>query len=46
MFTFFGTTGQELLLMLHRYSALLLSLFAIVYLYLSALSEMKGTGYE
>jgi len=35
MFPFFGTDGQVLLLQLHRYSALLLSLFAIVYLYLT-----------
>jgi len=39
MFSLFGTAGQELLLQLHRYSTLLLSLFAIVYLYLAARSS-------
>jgi cytochrome b subunit of formate dehydrogenase len=43
MFKLFGTDGQELLLQLHRYSTLLLSLFAIVYLYLAAMSEMEKT---
>jgi cytochrome b subunit of formate dehydrogenase len=43
MFKLFGTDGQELLLQLHRYSTLLLSLFAIVYLYLAALTEMNRT---
>jgi cytochrome b subunit of formate dehydrogenase len=43
MFPLFGTDGQELLLQIHRYSTLFLSLFAIVYLYLAALSEMQRT---
>ncbi|MGA2173090.1 MAG: cytochrome b/b6 domain-containing protein [Sedimentisphaerales bacterium] len=43
MFKLFGTDGQELLLQLHRYCTLLLSLFAIVYLYLAALTEMNRT---
>jgi hypothetical protein len=34
MFWFFGTTGQESLLQLHRYSALLLAIIVIVYTYL------------
>ena len=34
MFTLFGTDGQEFLLQLHRYSALLLVLVAIVHTYL------------
>jgi cytochrome b subunit of formate dehydrogenase len=34
MFTLFGTDGQEFLLQLHRYSALLLALVAIVHTYL------------
>ncbi len=38
MFTLFGTHGQVLLLQIHRYCALLLSLFAIVYLCLAALT--------
>jgi cytochrome b subunit of formate dehydrogenase len=41
MFPLFGTHGQEALLQIHRYSTLLLSLFAIVYLYLAALTEMN-----
>jgi cytochrome b subunit of formate dehydrogenase len=43
MFNFFGTHGQEALLQLHRYCTLLLSLFAIIYLYLAVLSEMEKT---
>ena len=43
MFPLFGTHGQEVLLQIHRYSTLLLSLFAIVYLYLAALTEMNRT---
>ena len=43
MFPLFGTHGQEALLQIHRYSTLLLSLFAIVYLYLAALTEMNRT---
>jgi cytochrome b subunit of formate dehydrogenase len=43
MFRLFGTNGQELLLQLHRYCTLLLSLFAIVYLYLASMSEMEKT---
>lgn len=43
MFKLFGTDGQELLLQVHRYCTLLLSLFAIVYLYLAALTEMNRT---
>ena len=41
MFPIFGTHGQEVLLQIHRYSTLLLSLFAIIYLYLAALTEMN-----
>jgi hypothetical protein len=41
MFRIFGTHGQEVLLQIHRYSTLLLSLFAIVYLYLAAMMEMN-----
>lgn len=41
MFPIFGTHGQEALLQIHRYSTLLLSLFAIIYLYLAALTEMN-----
>ena len=41
MFPLFGTHGQEALLQIDRYSTLLLSLFAIVYLYLAALTEMN-----
>jgi len=41
IFTIFGTQGQEVLLQIHRYSTLLLSLFAIIYLYLAALTEMN-----
>lgn len=43
MFPIFGTHGQEVLLQIHRYSTLLLSLFAIIYLYLAALTEMNRT---
>jgi cytochrome b subunit of formate dehydrogenase len=43
MFPLFGTHGQEVLLQIHRYSTLILSLFAIVYLYLAALTEMNRT---
>jgi cytochrome b subunit of formate dehydrogenase len=43
MFPLFGTHWQELCLQLHRYSTLLLSLFAICYLYLAALGEMEKT---
>ncbi|MFH1370539.1 MAG: cytochrome b/b6 domain-containing protein [Planctomycetota bacterium] len=43
MFPLFGTYWQEILLQLHRYSTLLLSLFAIAYLYLAAISEMEKT---
>jgi cytochrome b subunit of formate dehydrogenase len=43
MFRIFGTDGQVVLLQLHRYSTLLLSLFAIIYLYLAALNEMEKT---
>jgi hypothetical protein len=39
MFNFFGTYGQEVLLLLHRYSALLLTLFATAYLCLAVLSK-------
>jgi len=41
MFTLFGTYGQELLLEVHRYSALSLALFSIAWLYLTALTEMQ-----
>jgi cytochrome b subunit of formate dehydrogenase len=43
MFPLFGTHGQEVLLQIHRYCTLLLSLFAIIYLYLAALTEMNRT---
>ncbi len=42
-FPLFDTYGQGILLQLHRYSTLLLSLFAIIYLYLAALTEMSRT---
>jgi cytochrome b subunit of formate dehydrogenase len=42
-FPLFGTWWQGALLQLHRYSTLLLSLFAIIYLYLAALTEMNRT---
>jgi hypothetical protein len=41
MFPLFGTHGQELLLDVHRYSALLLALAAIVHIYLMIRTEMK-----
>jgi hypothetical protein len=41
MFSLFGTQGQEFLLQLHRYSALLLALIAIVYTYLIIRTQMK-----
>lgn len=43
MFPIFDTHGQEVLLQIHRYSTLLLSLFAIIYLYLAVLTEMNRT---
>ena len=43
MFKIFGTDGQEMLLQIHRYSTLFLSLFGIIYLYLAALNEMEKT---
>ncbi|MGA2069907.1 MAG: cytochrome b/b6 domain-containing protein [Sedimentisphaerales bacterium] len=42
-FALFGTDGQRVLLQIHRYSTLLLSLFAIIYLELAALTEMNRT---
>ncbi len=41
MFTLFGTEGQEFLLQLHRYCALLLVLTAIVHTYLIIRTQMK-----
>ena len=41
MFPLFGTHGQELLLDVHRYSALLLALAAIIHTYLMIRTEMK-----
>jgi len=41
MFTLFGTGAQEFLLQLHRYSVLLLALFAIVHTYLVILTGMR-----
>jgi len=41
MFPFFGTDGQEFLLNLHRYSALLLALAAIVHTYLVIRTQME-----
>ena len=41
MFPFFGTEGQEFLLNLHRYSALLLALAAIVHTYLVIRTRME-----
>ncbi len=41
MFPLFGTYGQELLLVLHRYSTLSLALFSIAWLYLAAMTEMQ-----
>ncbi len=40
MFSFFGTKGQEFLLQLHRYSALLLALIVIVHTYLIICTKM------
>ena len=40
MFKLFGTYWQEVLLEVHRYSTLVMSLFAIVYLYLAAMSRI------
>jgi len=40
MFPLFGTDGQEFLLQLHRYSALLFALVAIMYTYLVILTRM------
>ena len=40
-FPLFGTYWQGILLQIHRYSTLLLSLFAIIYLYLAAMTEMN-----
>jgi len=42
-FPLFGTCWQGYLLQIHRYSTLLLALFAIIYLYLAALTEMNRT---
>jgi len=41
MFTLFGTDGQKLLLELHRYSALLFALVAIVHIYLVIRARMS-----
>jgi len=41
MFPFFGTDGQEFLLNLHRYSALLLALAAIVHTYLVIRTQIE-----
>lgn len=41
MFPLFGTEGQEFLLQLHRYSALLLALIAIVHTYLVIRTRME-----
>jgi len=41
MFPLFGTDGQKCLLQLHRYSALLLALVAIVYTYLLIRTKMN-----
>jgi cytochrome b subunit of formate dehydrogenase len=41
MFPLFGTHGQELLLNVHRYSALLLAMAAIIHTYLMIRIEMK-----
>jgi len=40
-FPFFNTYWQGVLLQIHRYSTLLLSLFVIIYLYLAAITEMN-----
>ena len=42
-FPMLGTYWQGILLQVHRYSTLFLSLFAIIYLYLAALIEMDST---
>jgi cytochrome b subunit of formate dehydrogenase len=42
MFPFFGTDCQELLLDIHRYTALALALAAIVHIYLMIRTQMKG----
>ncbi len=42
-FPLFGTYWQGILLQIHRYSTLLLSLFTIIYLYLAAMIEMNRT---
>jgi formate dehydrogenase gamma subunit len=42
MFPFFGTHCQELLLDVHRYTALVLALAAIVHTYLMIRTQMKG----
>ena len=41
MFPLFGTNGQELLFQLHRYSALLLALAAIVHIYLLITTQLR-----
>jgi uncharacterized membrane protein YhaH (DUF805 family) len=41
MFSLFGTQGQEFLLQVHRYSALLLALIVIVHTYLIIRTRMK-----
>jgi len=41
MFPLFGTAGQKFLFQLHRYSALLFALAAIVYIYLVAVTRVK-----
>jgi len=43
MFKIFGTHGQVVLLDIHRYSTLFLTLLAIIYLYFAALNEMEKT---
>lgn len=43
MFKIFGTHGQEVLLQIHRYSTLSLTILAIIYLYFAALNEMEKT---
>lgn len=42
-FPLFGTYWQGMLLQIHRYSTLFLSLFAVIYLYLAAMTEMNRT---
>lgn len=46
MFPLFGTKGQEFLLQLHRYSALLLVLIAIVHTYLIIRTKMEQSQSE